>query len=141
MEIMTEFKGDKRTKEYKEWKAKHTQASEGLGDTVEKITKATGIKKAVDTVFQKLEKSCGCEERKEKLNQVFRYKKPECLTEQEFDLIKMAVDTKKNKWTPEEQETYKNIYERIFKTKVECTPCSFGKVVWKDLQAVYNQYL
>ena len=44
---MTEFKGDKRTKEYKEWKAKHAAASEGLGDTVEKITKATGIKKAV----------------------------------------------------------------------------------------------
>ena len=138
---MTEFKGDKRTKEYKEWKAKHAAASEGLGDTVEKITKATGIKKAVDTVFQKLEKSCGCEERKEKLNQVFRYKKPECLTEQEFDLIKMAVDTKKNKFTPDEQETYKTIYERIFKTKVECTPCGFAKVVWKDLQAVYNQYL
>ena len=138
---MTEFKGDKRTKAYKEWKAKHAAASEGLGDTVEKITTATGIKKAVDTVFQKLEKSCGCEERKQKLNQVFRYKKPECLTEQEFDLIKMAVDTKKNKFTPDEQEVYKTIYERIFKTKVECTPCSFAKVVWKDLQAVYNQYL
>jgi actin-related protein len=138
MEIMTEFKGDKRTKEYKEWKAKHTQASEGLGDTVEKITKATGIKKAVKFIAGE---DCGCDERKVKLNKMFRYKKPECLSESEFDLIKMAVDTKKNKWTPEEQETYKNIYERIFKTKVECTPCSFGKVVWKDLQAVYNQYL
>lgn len=135
---MTEFKGDKRTKEYKEWKAKHTQASEGLGDTVEKITKATGIKKAVKFIAGE---DCGCDERKVKLNKMFRYKKPECLSESEFDLIKMAVDTKKNKWTPEEQETYKNIYERIFKTKVECTPCSFGKVVWKDLQAVYNQYL
>jgi len=135
---MTEFKGDKRTKEYKEWKAKHAQASEGLGDTVEKITKATGIKKAVKFLAGE---DCGCDERKVKLNEMFRYKKPECLTEQEFDLIKMAVETKKNKWTPEEQETYKNIYERIFKTKVECTPCSFGKVVWKDLQAVYNQYL
>lgn len=135
---MTEFKGDKRTKAYKEWKAKHAQASEGIGDTVEKVFEKTGIAKAAKFV---LGEDCGCEERKEKLNQVFRYKKPECLTEQEFDLIKMAVDTKKNKWTPEEQETYKKIYERIFKTKVECTPCSFGKVVWKDLQAVYNQYL
>jgi hypothetical protein len=135
---MTKFKGDKRTKAYKEWKAKHAQASEGVGDTVEKVFEKTGIAKAAKFV---LGEDCGCEERKEKLNQVFRYKKPECLTEQEFDLIKMAVDTKKNKWTPDEQETYKKIYERIFKTKVECTPCSFGKVVWKDLQAVYNQYL
>ena len=138
---MKDFKGDKRSKEYREWKKKHAEASEGLGDTVEKITKATGIKKAVDTVFQKLEKSCGCEERKEKLNQVFRYRKPECLTEQEFNLIKDAVDTKKNKFTPDEQNAFVAIYERIFKTKVECTPCSFAKVVYKDLVAVYNQYL
>jgi len=135
---MTEFKGDKRTKEYKEWKAKYAAASEGLGDTVEKITTATGIKKAVKFLAGE---DCGCDERKVKLNKMFRYKKPECLTESEFDLIKMAVDTKKHKFTPDEQETYKTIYERIFKTKVECTPCSFAKVVWKDLQAVYNQYL
>ena len=135
---MTEFKGDKRSKAYKEWKAKHAAASEGLGDTVEKITKATGIKKAVKFLAGE---DCGCDERKEKLNEIFRYRKPECLSESEFDLIKMAVDTKKNKFTPDEQETFKNIYERIFKVKVECTPCSFAKVVWKDLNAVYNQYL
>lgn len=135
---MTEFKGDKRSKAYKEWKAKHAAASEGLGDTVEKITKATGIKKAVKFLAGE---DCGCDERKEKLNEIFRYRKPECLSESEFDLIKMAVDTKKNKFTPDEQELFKNIYERIFKVKVECTPCSFAKVVWKDLTAVYNQYL
>jgi hypothetical protein len=53
----------------------------------------------------------------------------------------MAIDTKKVKFTIDEQEAYKNIYERIFKTKVECTPCSFAKVVWKDLVGVYNLYL
>jgi len=135
---MTEFKGDKRSKEYREWKKNHTKASEGLGDTVEKITEATGIKKAVKFIAGE---DCGCDERKQKLNEIFRYKKPECLTEAEFDLIQMAVETKKNRFTPEEQETYKNIYERIFKVKVDCTPCSFAKVVWKDLSAVYNQYL
>jgi len=135
---MTEFNGDKRSKAYKEWKKNHAKASEGLGDTVEKITEATGIKKAVKFIAGE---DCGCDERKQKLNQMFRYKKPECLTEAEFDLIKMAVDTKKNKFTPDEQELFKNIYERIFKVKVECTPCSFAKIVWKDLTSVYNQYL
>jgi len=135
---MNEFKGDKRSKEYKEWKKKHSEASEGLGDTVEKITKATGIKKAVKFLAGE---DCGCDERKEKLNEIFRYRKPECLSESEFDLIKMAVDAKKNKFTPDEQDLFKNIYERIFKVKVECTPCSFAKVIWKDLTAVYNQYL
>jgi len=135
---MNEFKGDKRSKEYREWKKNHANASEGLGDTVEKITKATGIKKAVKFLAGE---DCGCNERKEKLNEIFRYQKPECLSESEFDLIKMAVDTKKNRFTPDEQELFKNIYERIFRVKVECTPCSFAKVVWKDLTAVYNQYL
>ena len=135
---MTEFKGDKRTKEYKEWKKKHAAASEGLGDTVQKVFQSVKIDKAVKFIAGE---DCGCDERKVKLNEMFRYKKPECLTEQEFDLIKMAVDTKKNKFTPDEQNAFVSIYERIFKTKVECTPCSFAKVVYKDLVAVYNQYL
>ena len=129
---------DKRTKAFKEWAKNHAQASEGLGDTVEKITTATGIKKAVKWLAGE---DCGCDQRKEKLNKMFRYKKPECLNEDEFELIKMAVDTKKNAFTSQEQEQYKQIYERVFKVKVDCTPCSFRSTVWKDLIALYNQYL
>lgn len=44
--------------------------SKGLGDTVEKITKITGIKKVVEMMTD----DCGCDERKEKLNQLFPYK-------------------------------------------------------------------
>jgi len=47
--------------------------SKGLGDTIEKITKATGIKKVVDTVSKVTNKDCGCDERKEKLNRLFPY--------------------------------------------------------------------
>ena len=75
---MTEFKGDKRTKEYKQWKKNHEAASNGLGDTVEKLTKATGIKKAVKFVAGE---DCGCDQRKEKLNKLlpnrFEYIIPE----------------------------------------------------------------
>jgi hypothetical protein len=49
--------------------------SQGLGDTVEKITKATGIKTVVDKVSQGLNIPCGCGHRKEKLNKMFPYKK------------------------------------------------------------------
>jgi len=129
---------DRRTKAYKEWAKKHAEASEGLGDTVEKITKATGIKKAVKWIAGE---DCGCQERQKKMNEMFRYKKPECLNEQEFELIKMAVDTKKNAFTSQEQEQFKQIYERVFKVKVNCTPCSFRSTVWKDLISLYNQYL
>ena len=46
--------------------------SKGLGDSIEKFTKATGIKKIVDKVKGK--KDCGCAERKEALNKAFPYK-------------------------------------------------------------------
>jgi hypothetical protein len=48
--------------------------SKGLGDTIEKITKATGIKKVVDTISKITGIDCGCDERKETLNDVFPYK-------------------------------------------------------------------
>tara|TARA_R100000808_G_C2153275_1_gene163356 strand:- start:6115 stop:6288 length:174 start_codon:yes stop_codon:yes gene_type:complete len=47
----------------------------GLGDTIEKITKATGIKTIVDTVSKATGKDCGCNKRKENLNNKFPYKK------------------------------------------------------------------
>ena len=49
--------------------------SQGLGDSIEKFTKATGIKTFVDKVSDGLNMPCGCQERKETLNKVFRYKK------------------------------------------------------------------
>jgi|TARA_R110001606_G_scaffold215948_2_gene363811 hypothetical protein len=49
--------------------------SQGLGDSIEKFTKATGIKTFVDKVSDGLNIPCGCQERKEKLNEVFPYKK------------------------------------------------------------------
>ena len=49
--------------------------SKGLGDTVAKITKATGIKKVVDTVAKAAGKDCGCGKRKDALNRLFPYNK------------------------------------------------------------------
>tara|TARA_R110000765_G_scaffold269960_1_gene368826 strand:+ start:213 stop:395 length:183 start_codon:yes stop_codon:yes gene_type:complete len=45
--------------------------SKGLGDTIEKFTKATGIKKVVETVTGK--KDCGCGKRKKAMNRMFPY--------------------------------------------------------------------
>ena len=47
--------------------------SKGLRDTIEKITKATGIKKVVDKVSEVTGKDCGCADRKDKLNRLFPY--------------------------------------------------------------------
>ena len=58
---------------------KRTKVSElksrGLGDTIEKFTKATGIKKVVDTVAKATNSDCGCGKQKDALNRVFPYNK------------------------------------------------------------------
>ena len=48
--------------------------SKGLGDTIEKVTTATGIKKVVENVAKATGKDCGCEKRKDALNRAFPYK-------------------------------------------------------------------
>lgn len=48
--------------------------SKGLGDTIDKITTATGVKSVVHAVARVAGKDCGCNARKEKLNKAFPYK-------------------------------------------------------------------
>ena len=49
--------------------------SRGLGDTIEKFTKATGIKRVVETVSKAAGKDCGCNKRRDSLNRAFPYEK------------------------------------------------------------------
>jgi hypothetical protein len=48
--------------------------SKGFGDTIAKITKATGIKAVVDAVSEATGRDCGCEERQSSLNKMIPYK-------------------------------------------------------------------
>ena len=50
------------------------QKSKGLGDSIEKFTKATGIKSFTNFLHSNgLIKDCGCNKRKENLNRLFPY--------------------------------------------------------------------
>lgn len=49
--------------------------SKGLGDSIEKITKATGVKAVVEKVAKATGKDCGCGKRRDALNRVFPYNK------------------------------------------------------------------
>ena len=50
--------------------------SKGLGDSIEKITKLTGIKSLAQMSARAMgKKDCGCNKRKEALNKAFPYKK------------------------------------------------------------------
>jgi len=50
--------------------------SKGLGDTIAKITKATGVDKVAEKMAKAAGmKDCGCGQRKDSLNRAFPYKK------------------------------------------------------------------
>jgi len=52
------------------------QKSEGLGDTVAKVTHALGIDKVADKIAKLAGKEdCGCNRRRKKLNEMVSYKK------------------------------------------------------------------
>ncbi len=133
---------DKRTKEYKKWKAK----SKGLGDTIEKITKATGIKKVVDWFNKVTGLDCGCDERKKVLNKLYRYK-AECLNEKEYTwLTDYFKRHKPNNYTKKDHAAIKVIYQRVFRVTMPslCTGCNGSIKVMQDavkhLRNVYNSY-
>lgn len=133
---------DKRTKEYREYKEYlQSQKSEGLGDTIEKVTKATGIKKAVDYVFDKLGKDCGCDERKEKLNKMFRYRKPKCLEQEEYEYLHEFFTSNTNIVRHQTQLRLLEIYNRVFDTnkkKTSCAPCIKSTI--DELRTIYKEY-
>jgi len=52
-----------------------SRTSKGLGDTVEKITRATGIKQVVEKVSEATGTDCGCGQRRDTLNRIFPYDK------------------------------------------------------------------
>jgi hypothetical protein len=49
----------------------NTLKSKGLGDTVEKIFEATGVKKVVKLIYK--DKDCDCDSRINTLNRIFPY--------------------------------------------------------------------
>ena len=123
-------------------KARTKAPSKGLGDTIEKITEATGIKAAVE-VFNKLTGTdCGCEERKAKLNNLIPYRrKVNCLTESDYNMLSEFMKPTKGSLTPNEQWTIQAIYERVFEVKIQHSNCgSCWRDTISDLRKVYNEY-
>ena len=128
---------DKRTKEYKEWKKRQ----EGLGDTIEKITEATGIKKVVKKLFGD---DCGCEERKQMLNVLKPYS---CFTESEFNYFQEYYNEryKPEYFNKKDVDFILKTHRRIFRKTIHiCMNCNSGITTMnrlvKDLIKIYETY-
>jgi len=114
------------------------KAPEGLGDTVETVLEKTGIAKVAKFI---LGEDCGCEERKNRLNAMFRYSKPECLTEDEYNVLDKHFKEDKSIFRPTEQAELRAVYNRAFNKKTQPTNCgSCLRDLVHNLKKVYNEY-
>lgn len=114
--------------------------SKGLGDSIEKVTKVTGIKKATEWIFDKLGADCGCDARKEKLNKMFPYK-VECLKEEEYMYLKGFFRYNKNVVNNNEQLELLKIHNRVFNTNKKKSSCgSCVKDLVNTMRKLYNEY-
>jgi hypothetical protein len=112
--------------------------SKGLGDTIAKITEATGIDKLVKFVAGE---DCGCDERKEKLNKLFPYAKPLCLTEDEFNTLDTYFKQNTNTLTSDEQTSLIAINNRVLNQKLTFSTCSSClRDLVSKLRVIYNEY-
>lgn len=140
---------DKRTKEYRAWKAKYDAAPEGLGDVVESITTATGIKAAVEAVAEAFDADCGCEDRKIKLNNIMRFKLKDCFTEEEFNFLSDYYSEDLGGFRENidiesaEQAKFLEIYNRIMPRTRSLTNCGscFRNDLYRPLSTIYSTYL
>ena len=122
--------------------ANPTVETGGLGDTVAKITKATGIKALVE-LFTPEGKDCGCDDRQEKLNKypVLKNKRSvECLTLAEYEFLSSKLGNRQP-INGKDVLKLKEIHSRVFnqKSTATCSSCSL-KYVQSELLAVLNRY-
>ena len=111
----------------------------GLGDTVERVFEKTGVARVAKWI---LGEDCGCDTRRDKLNELFPYQKPNCLLEDEYNYLKWYFGENRSSINAQIQRELVNIYNRVFnekKSTTNCTPCFVNGVLDK-LKKIYNQY-
>lgn len=108
--------------------------SKGLGDSIEKITQATGIKALVKAIAP----DCGCEERRKKLNQMFPYYRE--MSPQDMELFKPFLDWETRlEMKAADVRMIFGIYQRTtgrIQEETRCPACI--KNALKTLHEIYN---
>lgn len=121
--------------------ARGRKKAQGLGDTIEQITEATGIKSVVEKFVKATGVDCNCDKRKETLNRLFPYHKPNCLVEDDYNYLTDFFGRLKDQVSINDQYKLIEVYQRVFNQRLENSNCSS---CWRDrineLQKVYNEY-
>lgn len=112
-----------------------TKKSKGLGDSVEKVLKATGIDKVAKAV---LGDDCGCEERKKKLNQMFPYSRQ--FTDDEISVYESVLPRlDKGTISGDDQAIMVKLYNKVFNANKKTSSCgSCVKETLAKLKKVYQ---
>lgn len=112
--------------------------STGLGDTVEKVFRKTGIDKVAKAV---LGEDCGCDKRQELLNNIFPYGKYNAPTDEELDIIEWLFERGRSTISGSMVKEVYSVYNRIFNDKLQPTNCSSCfKPVKQKLLKIHNEF-
>ena len=113
--------------------------AQGLGDTVENVFEATGVSKIAKWI---LGDDCNCDQRKEALNKLFPYSKPNCLTEQDYNVLKEFFEVTRGAVVPTVQYRLNQIYTNVFNKPAEftnCGSCLLDRI--NELKKIYDSYV
>ena len=117
-----------------------TKKSKGLGDDIKKFTDKTGLSKLVKTIFGD---DCGCEERQQKLNNMFpNFKNIRPFTKDEKEIYESVIpEVEKTTMVNRKNQSILNgIYKAVFNTPAKwssCGPCN--KRTLENLKKVYEK--
>tara|TARA_Y100000401_G_scaffold117502_1_gene126684 strand:- start:380 stop:772 length:393 start_codon:yes stop_codon:yes gene_type:complete len=112
--------------------------SKGLGDTIAKVTKATGVEKIVKTFFGD---DCGCDKRQERLNKMFPYRTINDMTQQQIKFFQDVLQPayRHGVLGKENRKEFYALYESVFQKKMKQTSCSScNKNMYVELLKVYE---
>tara|TARA_R110000764_G_scaffold201925_1_gene287148 strand:- start:90 stop:443 length:354 start_codon:yes stop_codon:yes gene_type:complete len=112
-----------------------TKSSKGIGDSIEKVLKATGIDKVAKAI---LGEDCGCDERKQALNKLYPYAR--VFTEDEIKIYEEVIGRTKGTITGQDQGTLITIYNKVFSATKKPSSCgSCVKATLNKLKQVYDK--
>tara|TARA_Y100001937_G_scaffold125716_1_gene193124 strand:+ start:67 stop:444 length:378 start_codon:yes stop_codon:yes gene_type:complete len=111
------------------------QKSKGLGDSIEKVLKKTGIDKVAKKV---LGDDCGCEERKKALNKMFPYSRQ--FTADEISIYESVLPRiKGERISGKDQAIMVKLYNKVFNANKKTSSC--GSCVQQTLAKLAKVYV